>query len=332
MSRFDLGKYSKAFPEALLERYGRDFKLGFDRIENQYKDVRSGRCPLTVEDVLAIFEPDLPFVEDWTKPDRNNLAERMEAKEAHKLIADLRHHDYDLNLLQKIIYCFRELSLTALVLHHVYPERFAICSHHLASQLYVTAPTVPKFYIKYCEELREWSKHSWPTRIKDFTVAKAEFALWTWYRACRRKGGDDRRRLQREFSKDPWVQVRRAKQIATLGEIDRLVLARSFVENNATAAASIGWVALAIKVREILKDRGVPMTTGDTIRNRFDKLSDEELPEGWTKNDLKEIWGKRNLVMKEDADISSQDAASVLIKVEEFIEHNTREAAWPRLV
>jgi hypothetical protein len=328
MSQFDLGKYSNAFPEALLVRYGRDFKRAFDMIEDRYEAVRSGRRPLTVEDVLAIFEPDLPFVEDWTMPDRNDLAERMEAKGAQKLIADLRHRNYDLDLLQQIIYCFRELSLTALVLQHVYPERFALCSHHLASQLYVAAPSVPKFYVKYCEELREWSKHSWRTPIERSSVAKAEFALWTWYRLAYHGKASDRRKLQREFSKDSWVQERRAKQIASaLGQIDEVVLARSFVGSNAVAAASIGWRALGIKVRQILDSRGVSITREDTIWDRFEKLSGEDLPEGWTKSDLKKLWWKRNPVMKEGAVISSEDAARLLDRVEQFIDHNTHENA-----
>ena len=44
MSKFDLGKYWDAFPEALRERYGKDFKAEFDGIKNLYKPVGSGTC------------------------------------------------------------------------------------------------------------------------------------------------------------------------------------------------------------------------------------------------------------------------------------------------
>ena len=196
MSEFDLGKYWGAFDKALHERYNnaRDFPDGFKRIKDEFNAVGSGDRLLTVADVMSIFKNDLPFVEDWTKPDEKNIAERMQSKGdfkgAGQLIKDMGDKwktaadedsagRYDLNLLSKLIDCFRELSLTALVLQHVYPERFAMCNYNLASLLYISAPTVPKFYIKYCEELKLWSQHRWHT-LHELTVEKAEYAFWTW--------------------------------------------------------------------------------------------------------------------------------------------------------
>src|SRR5450759_3251678 len=95
MGEFDLGRYWNLFPEALQKRYGSRFEAGFERIEELYKAVRSGARPLTVEDVISIFDSDLPFVHDWTKPDRDDLAAIMETRRAAKLIADLRDRNYD---------------------------------------------------------------------------------------------------------------------------------------------------------------------------------------------------------------------------------------------
>jgi hypothetical protein len=324
-----LGKYWDAFPEALRERYGKDFKGEFDRIKNLYEPVRSGKDPLTVDHVMAIFASDLPFVRDWTKPDAKDLAARMEAENAPRLIADLRNRDYDLDLLGKIIYCFRELTLTALVLQHVYPARFAMCSHHLASQLYITAPTVPKFYAKYCEELKVWSEHRWPTSRK-LKVLEAEYGLWTWYRrAYHGRHGDERRKLQREFSKDYWVQERRAKLIAdSLKDLDRLDLARSYLDAEPTVAAIIAWREFAVRVRDILEDCGKKMTTDDSIWDRIAKLPAGNVPQGWTLERLKTLWWGRNEAMKDGEDIPSPEAARILKGVGEFIKHN--EAALPR--
>ena len=41
-----------------------------------------------VDDVLAIVDDSLPYVEDWTKPDRANLEQRMSLK-ADGLIRDI---------------------------------------------------------------------------------------------------------------------------------------------------------------------------------------------------------------------------------------------------
>ena len=322
MSGFDLGKYWDLFPDALQERYGERFQAGFDRIEDRYQAVRSGDRSLTVDDVIAIFDPDLPFVLDWTKPDRKDLADRMESQRAARLIADLRGRSDDLPLLGKIIYCFRELSLTALVLQHVYPNRFAMCSHHLASQLYITAPTVPEFYLRYCKELREWSERTWPTPRK-LNVVKAEFALWTWYRlACRGKGDKNRRQHKREFLRDHWVQKQRSKQIAgSLGSIDRLDLARAFLDTDPTAAAIIAWRELETEVRRVTdcqEEIGVPT------------LIDGLQLDGRAKDDLKGLWAGwrgfgRNPVMHRGTEVSDKrEAELVLNGVVEFISRNTR--------
>ena len=293
----------------------------------------SAECPLTVNHVIAIFEEDLPFVEDWTKPDRKCLSERMEAKGAAKLIMELgriqppfteneRKHYVD--VLGKTIYCFRELTLTALVLQHVYPERFAMCSHHLASQLYITAPTVPEFYARYCEELKDWSEHEWPTPHK-LTVVETEYALWTWYRsAYHGKNSDQRRKIQREFSKDRWVQKRRAKQIANSLDWEKtLDLARSYLDNAPTVAAIIAWREFEVGLRRILGDYETP------ISRLFGEVKQEFLPRGYPKDAFDRLWNRtgfgRNWVMHRGAEISQEDAAKVLDLVDEFMAHNRTE-------
>lgn len=90
MSGFDLVEYWSLFGNALEERYQRRdrFKDGFARIEALYQEVRPGRrCrDLTVDDVLEIFRDDLPYVEDWSKPDRDDLARRMAEHHVAELI------------------------------------------------------------------------------------------------------------------------------------------------------------------------------------------------------------------------------------------------------
>jgi hypothetical protein len=43
-------------------------KAGRERIRALYEDVGTGERDLTIVDVMAVFEKDLPFIEDWTKP------------------------------------------------------------------------------------------------------------------------------------------------------------------------------------------------------------------------------------------------------------------------
>jgi hypothetical protein len=75
MAGLDLTEYYAKFHEALNQRYKREF-TGFEAIRNRFDEVQKGR-PVVVDDVLAIFDDSLPNVEDWTKPYRANLEQRM---------------------------------------------------------------------------------------------------------------------------------------------------------------------------------------------------------------------------------------------------------------
>jgi hypothetical protein len=98
MAGLDLTEYYAKFDEALNQRYKREF-TGFGAIRNRFDEVRKGR-PLVVDDVLAIFDDSLPYVEDWTKPDRANLEQRMSLK-ADGLIRDILKFGYDKKVLSK---------------------------------------------------------------------------------------------------------------------------------------------------------------------------------------------------------------------------------------
>lgn len=206
----DLVAYLGRFREILKLRYGDCFDEGFKAIEDRYKAIRSGDRDLLSDDVLAIFDESLPYVQNWTKPDREDLEKRMSAANVANRIRDLRDRNYDAELIREIWVCFRELSLTALVLQHIFPKRFAMCSHHLASLLHIAAPTIPEFYLRYCNELKVWSEHDWPTRSK-LSVVEAEFALWTWYRLAYFGRKEERRAHYKNFFGDRWVQEKKVK-------------------------------------------------------------------------------------------------------------------------
>jgi hypothetical protein len=319
-SRYDLGYYFSRFPDAVEQKYGKRFELGFAKIEQQYKEIRSGRRILTVDDVMDLFDPDLPFVSDWTMPDTVELERKMvqAPNDVGKLIRDLGVSGYDLELITEIRNCFRELSLVALVLHHVYPDRFAIVSHHLASLLHITGPTVPAFYIEYCKELRIWSEREWHTPgVK--TVVHVEFALWTWYRFAF-SGGTEARGHRVSFTHNRWIQGRRAARVArSLGPLGKLDLARSYLDTDPTVAAMIAWRELEIRIREIIGRRAPPETVFHALINR---LTPTMLPPGISIGDLHNLRRRRNSVTHEGAEIEKMEAGDVLEKVAAFVERN----------
>jgi hypothetical protein len=145
------GEYYDRFDEALASRYdGKTFKDGFAEIEKRFAKLRrEDSRRLQVEDVLEIFSHDLAYFEDWTKPDRKELEIAMQGRDGTtvpELIYQLKSagEKQEVELITQIRHGFRELSLMALVLHHVFPRRYAMCSHHLASLLYIAnAETVP---------------------------------------------------------------------------------------------------------------------------------------------------------------------------------------------
>jgi hypothetical protein len=238
MEMLDLAEYYGLFNDALRERYNNPFEMGFKAVEDRFAAVRRG-LPLAVDDVMAIFHSSLPFVFDWTKPDQKDLEDRMAAQNASKSVHDLNAR-YDLNLIKRILYCFRELGLTALVLHHVYPEKYSLCSHHIASLLYITghhrAGTVSEYYLEYCQELRRWGARF------SLSVVKTEFALWTWYRLAHYGDKDRQREHLRRFERDPWVRKRRAIRITdSLRVVDKLGFARFFLDTDPTLGAIIAW-------------------------------------------------------------------------------------------
>jgi len=331
MAGFDLGKYFALFGDALEERYNRkdrfkEFKDGFARIETHYRELRPGphRRDITARDVLEIFADDLPYVDDWSKPDYDDLAKRMERTHVADLIRRLTSDSYSKRLLSQIRYCFRDLGLTALVLHHIYPERYAMCSHHLASLLFVSGRTVPEFYVDYCEELLWWSRWE-PLRRPELNVAETEFALWTWYWFAHRPGGnsDDRRKHFRAFSTDPSVRARRADRIAhALRGIDKLDLANSYLKTEPTVAAIIAWRELERELRRILGHSG---KMGDLIP-MIESLKPSALPADWTGQDLSRLWSRtgpgRDQVMHVGSEVEPDDAEIVVNSVRSFVEHN----------
>ncbi|GLC27767.1 hypothetical protein [Roseisolibacter agri] len=321
----DLGDYFLRFPEALQDKYGTTFGVGFQDIKERFAPVGLGSRSITVDDVLAIFDVSLPFVQDWTKPDREELDRKMNDRErpVAALIRDLRSVEYRREIIVALVNAFRELSLTALVLHHVYPDRFAMCSHHLASQLYVTGPTVPTFYIDYCTELREWARRRWATPgIR--TVVDAEFALWTWYRlAYSRKHADPVHHGR--FHRDEWVQERRALRIAkALNTTDRLDLARSYLETDATVAALIAWRELEVVARTV---SGPGVLREDNCRALLRKLPPERFPRGTDGYTLANLWDRRNQVTHHGAEVSRVDAKRIVDGVTAFVEHNSEVAS-----
>lgn len=305
-TRFDLGYYFERFPVAAESRYGRHFSNEFRDIATRFRDVRAGRRLLTVADVIALFSSDLPFVRDWTKPDLDELTRKMEkgTNEVAVLVRDLGDAGNELALLKGIVDCFRELSLAALVLHHVYPARYAIVSHHLASLLHVTGPTVPHFYLEYCKELRIWSTQEWPTPGIG-SVADTEFAPWTWYRyAYATTDADQSHRTN--FLNDVWVQRRRAERIAvSLGPIGKLDLARSYLRTDPTVAGMIAWRELEILVRDLVdaepgEKEGFPSLVG--------RIENVDLPPGLDKRGLRSLWDRRNRVMHEGEELENATA------------------------
>lgn len=310
--------YWKRFPEALTDRYQRSFdvdvrsELVFTVAEKKFEDVRSGR-PLTIGHVMALFGKDLPFACNWTTPDCRTLAARMDELKVAVSIQRLGSRFDDLDLIRQILYCFRELSLTALILHHVYPTHFAMCSHHLASLLYITGPTVPEYYVRYCKELREWSKTAVET--KDSAV-KTEFALWTWYRLAYHGRPEDQKTHQQAFMTDSSVQERRAKQIAASFKgqpIGLLDLAQSFVEDQPIVAALIAWREFERVARKVLdrKLEDIPYEMPDVIKEL--RLSVDETSE------LLKIWTFRRGVVHQGHHIKGSKADMVVKVVRSFI-------------
>jgi hypothetical protein len=323
-SRYDLGYYFSRFADAVGNKYGERFDEGYQEIEERYEEVRSGSRFLDIEDIMALFDPSLPFVRDWTKPEKDELVRKMtgSGKDVATLIQDLGFSKYNLDTITDILGCFRELSLTALVLHHVYPDRFAIVSHHLASLLHITGPTVPEFYIEYCRELKIWSDHKWHTPgIK--TVVDAEFALWTWYKFAY-SGEPGARKDKNEFFHDSFVQERRAARIAfSLGSIEKLDLARSYLEIDPTVASMIAWRELEVRIRKIVGNRAPAKTK---FKPLVDKLPPITLPANIDKKVLKDLWDRRNFVLHEGEEVEKVEiAADILKKVTAFTKKNAAE-------
>jgi len=326
--KFDLSHYLDRFEDALREKYkGLTFRTGFAAITDIYKDVQAGRRRLSIDDVMAIFDDELPFVQDWTKPDRQRLEQRMNEFRLPDAVYRLRDRSDSrsvLELINEIRNGLGDLSLTALVLHHVYPARFAMCSHHLASLLYiVNASTVSKFYLDYCEELKLWGKEK---STRHLNVVETEFALWTWYRLTYHGRNEEKKKNRNNFFGDSWVQDRRAMKIAeSLKELGRLDIARSYLEVDANLTAIIAWVEFELSVRNLNGQQQVGSETGDRILNLIDALPLNAIPQ--SRDKLKFLWFRRrrgrNEVIHQGLKLTASEAKEILNDVSEFLEHNS---------
>ena len=201
-----------------------------------------------------------------------------------------------------------------------------MCSHHLASLLFVSGRTVPEYYVDYCEELLFWSNRR-TLRHPALNVAETEFALWTWYWFAHRRSGnsDARRKHYRAFSTDSWVQERRAQRIANaLRGIERLDLARSYLDTEPTVAAIIAWRELEKELRRILGHSHSGKIC-DLI-NGVESLKPWALPAGWASQDLQDLWSRvgpgRDKVTHPGSEVLREDAETVVNRVRSFVEHN----------
>jgi hypothetical protein len=270
-----------------------------------------------VNDVLAIFDSSLPYICDWTKPDLSDLTERMNKYDASGTIRDLNGR-HDLNLIKPILYCFRKLSLAALVLHHVYPKKYSMCSHHIASLLYITgrhkAGTVPEYYLEYCRELELWGARF------NLNVVETEFALWTWYWRANHGKSEERGEHSRRFDLDPWVKKRRALKIKdSLKVVDALGFARFFLDTDPTLGALIAWREFEVKARALLRNTGRYRKVNE--RN-FKMSSVIPLLQKELRIDYAPLWRNRDPVMHDDRMISDEEARMVIKAVGQFIEGN----------
>jgi hypothetical protein len=323
MSALDLREYYARFPDALKGRYnGNTFDAGFVAIRRRYDRVRAGD-PLTADDVMMIFDRALPFVSDWTKPDKEFLERRMADKDAASLIRDLGGR-YDPKLIEQILDCFLELSLASLVLHQVYPEKFSMCSHHIASLLYITgrlkAGTRAEYYLEYCQELKKWGEQF------QLTVVETEFALWTWYWLAYHGCKAEQKEHRRKFDRDPWVKQRRAQRIKeSLHAARRMDFAHFFLDTDDPAlGAIIAWREFECRARDLLRNRG-----DKTVKEVRDLHMDNVIallpPSRGTEYTLRRLWKYRNPVMHEDYEIPMEEAKKVVRCVDDFIEDNQRK-------
>ena len=323
MTTFNLASYLLRFPEALSDRYKDEFAQGRKSIEERFKPIRSGQL-LKPEDVLAIFDPSLPYVRDWTKPDYEQLTARMNCSNANVaiLIKQLPGRNDVRSLMKQILDCLRDLSLVALILHHVYPDRFAIVSHHLASLLHVSGDTVSDYYVEYCDELRVWSQKY--STLSKLSVVETEFALWTWYRFANYGSKEERRLHRRGFFDDPWIQERRAIRIAeSLGRspTTRLGLARSYMGTDPTIAVMIAGRELEASMRDALASG-----RGMDFRELLRRLPPDALPDGTSKQSLADAWDRRNVATHSNVEIVAKEAEKVLRTVSAFLEHNAPDS------
>jgi hypothetical protein len=266
----------------------------------------------------------LPYVQDWTKPDRDDLAGRLKEFRVPDCLKRLQGAGYDKNLIREIRYALREISLMGLILHHLYPDRFAICSHHIGSLLYVeNKASVSEYYIDYCNELREWA---FALSSDKLNVAQTQFALWTWYRLAYFGRKEDRRRHWRAFRDDPWIKQQRATKLAkSLGEIGRIDLARSYIGSYSDVAAIIAWVEYERAVRQRLKDNPILDDKRATIFDLIDELPSDALC--FDRTHLKALWKRRNDFVHPNPigpppKMSPEEAVTLINNIQSFVDHN----------
>jgi hypothetical protein len=206
------------------------------------------------------------------------------------------------------------------VLHHVYPEKYSMCSHHIASLLYITgrdkAGTVPGYYLEYCRELELWGARF------NLNVVQTEFALWTWYWRVNHGSSEERREHRRRFDRDPWAKKRRAEKIKdSLKVVDKLGFARFFLytddPNDPTLGAIIAWREFEARARELLYRRGhrEAYDGSFTMGAGVIPLLRTEL-----NIDYGPLWRSRNDVMHKNSVMPSDEARAVVDGVRRFVE------------
>jgi hypothetical protein len=168
----------------------------------------------------------------WPRP-QNKVLEEALSRERIKL-APMPANPAE--AIERLLRVFHNLGTVSLILHFVYPERFAIFSTPVIHLLQVTRPGLVDMYLAYCEELRVWADY-----FHMPSVAATSTALWTYAEVAKTADHPVAVKARHELEEDIWVQRRRAAQVIRpfLRRYGRLPLAHILVDEDAAIAGKI---------------------------------------------------------------------------------------------
>jgi len=105
----------------------------------------------------------------------------------------------------------KSMEVTSVILGCTHPNYFGVYSPPVLTLLQLPMQPPVKYFLRYCDELREWGRE----HLRSASALRTDRALWVFYQEAygHEQNKDKASRYRDSFEQDEWVRKRHAQNV-----------------------------------------------------------------------------------------------------------------------